>query len=81
MINAAVFVSCVVGEKVIQLFKKEGAISLFLSFIVGFVIITIIGLIPIFGFVVKLGVLLFGTGMILTALWGLMKDMRSKELL
>ncbi|MBN2620705.1 hypothetical protein JXB22_06390 [candidate division WOR-3 bacterium] len=78
---AAVFISCIVGEKVIQLFKKEGAISLFLSFIVGFVIITILGLIPLFGFVLKLGVLLFGIGMILIALWELLKDMRSKELL
>jgi hypothetical protein len=78
---AAVFVSCFVGEKVIQLFKKEGAISLFLSFIVGFVIITILGLIPLFGFVLKLGVLLFGIGMILIALWDFLKDVRAKEML
>jgi len=78
---AAIFVSCFIGEKAIQLFKKEGKISLYPSFILGFVIITVIGLIPVLGFVLKLAVLLFGMGMILIGLWTLMKDMRAKELL
>lgn len=78
---SAIFVSCFVGEKVIQLFKKEGEISLYPSFILGFVLITLIGLIPIIGFVLKLGVLLFGMGMLLIGVWTLMKDMRKEELL
>jgi hypothetical protein len=78
---SAIFVSCFAGEKVIQLFKKEGTISLYPSFILGFVLIALIGLIPIIGFVLKLSVLLFGVGMLLIGLWTLMKDMKEKELL
>ena len=78
---SAIFVSCFAGEKVIQLFKKEGEISLYPSFILGFVLISLVALIPIIGFVLKLAVLLFGMGMLLIGLWTLMKDMREKELL
>jgi hypothetical protein len=79
--TASIFVGLVVGEKVIQLFKKEGAISLYLSFIVGYVILRILGLIPILGFIIRIFVLLFGAGALLLAGWHLMKEMKAKKLI
>jgi hypothetical protein len=78
--TASIFVGLVVGEKVIQLFKKEGAISLYLSFIVGYVILRILGLIPILGFIIRIFVLLFGAGALLLGGWHLMKEMKAKKL-
>jgi len=52
------------GEWVIKLIKKDTTISPILSFIVGFIIITLVCLIPYLGFFVRLAVLFFGTGMI-----------------
>uniref|UniRef100_A0A7V3VUR7 DUF8173 domain-containing protein n=1 Tax=candidate division WOR-3 bacterium TaxID=2052148 RepID=A0A7V3VUR7_UNCW3 len=51
------------GEWLIKLFKKEGIISPFLSFLPGMVIISILYLIPYLGFFIRLLVLFFGTGM------------------
>jgi hypothetical protein len=79
--TASIFVGLVVGEKILQLFKKEGAISLYLSFIVGYVILRILGLIPILGFVIRIFVLLFGAGALLLGGWHLMKEMRAKKLI
>ncbi len=78
---ASVFVSLVVGEKVIQLFKKEGEISLYLSFIVGIIVLFVLGLIPILGFIIKLFVILFGAGALLLGTWNLMKESREKKLI
>jgi len=76
-----IFVGLVVGEKIIQLFKKEGEISLYLSFIVGIVVLFVLGLIPILGFIIKLFVLLFGVGMLLVGSWNLMREARAKNLI
>jgi hypothetical protein len=78
---ASLFVGLVVGEKIIQLFKKQGDISLYLSFIVGFVVLFVLGLIPILGFIIKIFVLLFGAGMLLIGGWNLLKEARAKELI
>lgn len=77
---ASIFVGLVVGEKIIRLFKKEGDISLYLSFVVGFVVLFVLGLIPILGFIIKLFVLLFGAGMLLIGTWNVLKEARGKEL-
>jgi hypothetical protein len=79
--TASIFVGLVVGEKILQLFKKEGVISLYLSFIVGYVVLRILGLIPILGFVIRIFVLLFGAGALLLGGWYLMKEMRAKKLI
>jgi cytoskeletal protein CcmA (bactofilin family) len=78
---ASIFVSLVLGELVIRLFKKDGEISLYLSFIVGLVIITILGLIPILGFVVNLFVLLFGVGMLVIGMWDFTHTLKKKKLI
>ncbi len=78
---ASIFVGLVVGEKIIRLFRKEGDISLYLSFIVGYVVLFILGLIPILGFIIKLFILLFGAGMLLIGTWNLFKEARGKELI
>lgn len=78
---SSIFVSVVIGEKIIQLFKKKGDISLYLSLIVGIIILSILQFIPILGFLVKIAVVLFGTGMILVGTWQLIRAAREKELL
>lgn len=78
---SSIFVSIVLGEKIIQLFKKKGDISLYLSFIIGIIILAIVQLIPILGFLVKIVVVLFGTGMILAGTWEVIREAKEKELL
>jgi len=78
---SSIFVGLVIGEKVIQLFKKEGEISLYLSFIVGLIVLVVLGLIPVLGFIIKIFILLFGAGMLLLGGWNLIKDMRQKKLI
>ncbi len=78
---SSIFVGLVVGEKVIQLFKKEGAVSLYLSFILGFVILTLLGMIPVLGFIIKFAVILFGMGMLYTGTWSLIKEIKEKKLI
>lgn len=78
---ASIFVSLVVGEQVIKLFKKEGEISLYLSFIVGIIILFVIGFIPILNFLVRIFTVLFGFGAVAMGTWYLLKDLRQKELL
>ncbi len=78
---SSIFVGLVVGEKIIQLFKKEGEISQYLSLIVGLVVLLILGFIPILGFIIKLAVLLFGTGMLLLGSWHLLRAIKEKELI
>jgi hypothetical protein len=77
---ASIFVGLVIGEKVIKLFKKEGEISLYLSFITGIIILFLVGFIPILNFLVRIFTLLFGFGAVAMGTWYLLKDMRSKEL-
>lgn len=78
---SSIFVGLVIGEKIIQLFKKEGEISLYLSFIVGLIVLVILGLIPVLGFIIKVFTVLFGAGMLLLGGWNLLKDMRAKKLI
>lgn len=78
---ASIFAGLIIGEKVIRLFKKEGDVSLYLSFIVGMIVLFVLGLIPILGFIVKIIVLLFGSGMVLYGSWNLIREMKAKELI
>ncbi len=52
------------GEFLIKLIKKEGTISPFISFLVGIIIISLVSLIPYLGFLVRLVVFFFGSGML-----------------
>jgi hypothetical protein len=78
---ASIFVAMVIGEKIIQLFKKRGEISLYPSFIVGLIVLFVLCWIPILGFFIRLFVLLFGTGMIVLGTWDILKEMRKKKLI
>lgn len=77
---ASVVVALVLGEKIMQLFKKKGKISLYLSFIIGIVILFIVSLVPILNVIVKIFVMLFGAGALLVGCWQLFKDMQAKKL-
>lgn len=78
---ASIVVGLVIGEKIIRLFKKKGAISPYLSFLVGIVILFVVSLIPILNVIVTLLVMLFGAGALLLGSWQLCKDMRAKKLI
>jgi cytoskeletal protein CcmA (bactofilin family) len=77
---SSIFVALVIGEKIVQLFKKNGEISLYLSFIIGILILFVVGFIPILNVLVKIFTLLFGFGALMLGTWYLVKDMREKEL-
>ena len=77
---SSIFVGLVIGEKVIKLFRKEGEISLYLSFIIGILILLVIGFIPILNIIVRIFTVLFGFGAALVGSWYLLKEMREKEL-
>ncbi len=78
---ASIFVGLVIGERIIKLFKKQGEISLYFSFITGIVILFLVGFIPILNFLVRVFTLLFGFGAVAMGTWYLLKDMRTKEIL
>ena len=78
---ASIFVSLVIGEQIIKLFKKKGEISLYLSFIIGIIILFVLGFIPILNILVRIFTLLFGFGAGAMGTWFLLKEMREKELL
>jgi hypothetical protein len=78
---ASIFVAMVIGEKIIHLFKKKGAISLYPAFIIGLIVLFILCWIPILGFFVRLFVLLFGSGMIILGTWHILKEMKKKKLI
>lgn len=77
---SSIVAGLVIGEKVITLFKKEGEISLYLSFIIGILILFVVGFIPILNVIVRIFTLLFGFGATLVGSWYLLKEMREKEL-
>ncbi|KPK63546.1 hypothetical protein AMJ83_06470 [candidate division WOR_3 bacterium SM23_42] len=77
---SSIFIGLVIGEKVIKLFKKDGEISLYLSFIIGTLILLVVGFIPILNILVRIFTLLFGFGATLVGSWYLLKEMREKEL-
>jgi cytoskeletal protein CcmA (bactofilin family) len=78
---ASIFVAMAIGEKIIQLFKKKGTISLYPAFIIGLIVLFVLCWIPILGFFVRLIVLLFGSGMIVLGTWNIMKEMKKKKLI
>lgn len=78
---SSIFVALVVGEKIIQLFKKEGEISLYPSFIVGLLVLLVLGWIPILGFIIKLFVVLFGAGMLCIGTWEVLREMKRKKII
>jgi cytoskeletal protein CcmA (bactofilin family) len=75
---SSIFVALVIGEKVMQLFKKEGERSLYLSFIIGIVMLFVVSFIPILNFLVRIFTVLFGFGAIAIGSWRLIKEMREK---
>jgi hypothetical protein len=77
---SSIFIGVVVGEKVIQLFRKGGGVSLYFSFIIGMLILFVVSFIPILNFLIRIFVILFGFGATMLATWQLVKDMRKKEL-
>jgi hypothetical protein len=77
---SSIFIAVILGEKVIQIFNKGKEVSLYLSFVIGMLILLIVGFIPILGFLVRIFVILFGFGTIILATWHLVKDIREKEL-
>ena len=77
---SSIFVGLVLGEKIIKIFRKQGEISLYFSFIIGMLVLFILGLIPILGFIVTLFVCLFGAGMLIVGTQSLIKEIKEKEL-
>ncbi len=63
------------GEWLISRFKKDGKIAPILSFIIGFIMICLISLIPFIGFFIRLAVFFFGTGMIVILVHRLWKNL------
>ncbi|MEO0205678.1 MAG: hypothetical protein ABIL22_03255 [candidate division WOR-3 bacterium] len=61
------------GEWLIRLIKKEGQISPFASFVIGFIVVTLVCLIPYLGFFIRLLAVFFGTGMFVLLLHKLWK--------
>lgn len=78
---STIMVGLVLGEQIIRLFKKTGDISMYVSLVLGLVILGIIDFIPVLNFLVKIFVVLFGAGMVLIGTWNLFKDLRTKELI
>jgi hypothetical protein len=77
---SSIFVAVILGEKIIQLFNKGKEVSLYLSFVIGMIVLLVIGFIPILNFLVRIFVMLFGFGTVILATWYLMKAMREKDL-
>lgn len=67
------------GDFLLKLIKKEGTISPFISFIIGIVIVSLVSLIPYLGFLVRLVVLFFGTGMLVILFNNIWKKSLNQE--
>lgn len=78
---ASVFAGLAVGEQILRLFKKEGTVSLYLSLLVGSVILFITGFVPVLGFIVGGAALIAGSGMIVTGQMGFIREAKQQELL
>ncbi len=78
---SSIFVGLILGEKILRLFKKQGEISLYLSAIVGIIVLSILGLVPVLEFLIKILTVLFGAGMLLLGMWEIMKEMKTKEMI
>lgn len=77
---SSIFVALVIGEVVLKLFKKEGEKSLYLSFIIGIIILFIVGWIPILNILVRIFTILFGFGALAMGSWHLIREMHEKEM-
>lgn len=78
---SSIMVGLVLGELIIRLFKKKGEVSMYVSLILGLVILGIIDFIPVLNFLVRLFVVLFGVGMVLIGTWNLLKDLRKEKMI
>jgi hypothetical protein len=78
---SSIMTALVLGELVLSMFKKKGDISLYLSLLVGQIIIFLVCLIPVLGFIVRIAVTLFGSGMILHGSWSCMQESKKKGLI
>uniref|UniRef100_A0A7V1EI83 DUF8173 domain-containing protein n=1 Tax=candidate division WOR-3 bacterium TaxID=2052148 RepID=A0A7V1EI83_UNCW3 len=67
------------GEVLIRLIKREGAISPFISFILGIIIVSLVSLIPYLSFFLRLATLFFGTGMLVILFNNLWKKSINQE--
>ncbi|MEW6685349.1 MAG: hypothetical protein AB1393_03980 [Candidatus Edwardsbacteria bacterium] len=77
----AICFSLAFGEKFLRLFKKEGEISLYLSFILGLILLGILVSIPYLGFLVKLLVMLFGAGIFVLSRQRLLAEAKAKGII
>ncbi len=78
---ASIMVALVLGELIMGLFKKKGEISLYLSLIIGHIVISLLCLIPILGFFFRIVILIFGTGMLMHGSWQCIRDSKEKGLI
>ncbi len=74
---ASIIFSTGFGNWVIELIKKDISVSPYLAFLLGFVVITLVCLIPYLGFFIRLVVFFFGTGMIVLLLYKLWKETKT----
>lgn len=78
---SSIMVGLVLGERIIKLFKKQGDVSMYISLLLGLVVLGILDFIPVLNIIVKIFVILFGAGMVLIGTWNLLKDMRKEKLI
>lgn len=78
---SSIMVALVLGELIMGMFKKKGEISLYLSLIIGQVVIFLVCLIPFLGFIIKIAILLFGTGMLLHGSWMGLRESKKQGLI
>lgn len=78
---SSIMVGLVLGERIIKLFKKKGDVSMYVSLLLGLVVLGIIDFIPVLNIIVKIFVILFGVGMVLIGTWNLLKGMRKEKLI
>ena len=77
---SSIMVGTVLGERIIKLFKKKGDVSMYVSLILGLVVLGVIDFIPVLNILVRIFVVLFGVGMVLIGTWGLLKDLRKGKM-
>jgi len=78
---SSIIVGLVIGELIIRLFKTEGEISLYLSLIVGVLVLSFVELIPVLGILIRIATVLFGSGALLFGSWILIQEARKKNLI
>ncbi len=78
---SSIMVGLVLGELIIKLFKKQGDVSMYVSLILGLVILGIIDFIPVLNILVRIFVVLFGAGTVLIGTWNLLKDLHKEKMI